>query len=141
MALNSGVVSSAALDARLAGNRTVNEQQHVLPAEVLKSLPRRLALRLNSPDVTRQFDREVMLLIHVWAWRDISGPESKRAWFLDVISEDEKFLKLLLVLCYGGTSSATGFYLAMNLSQLRAFLGSEEQIKSRQTETEGWQLQ
>ncbi|MEI9539924.1 P-loop NTPase fold protein [Enterobacter cancerogenus] len=120
----------------LVGNRTVHEQQHLLPAEALQSLQHRLALRLSSPDVTRQFVREGLLLTHIWAWRDISGPESVRAWFQNQTSEDEKFLNLLLAMRYRGVSSATGFYRALNLSQLTEFLGSEEQIKSRLTKIE-----
>lgn len=120
----------------LAGNRTVHEQQHLLPAEALKSLQHRLALRLSSPDVTRQFVREGLLLTHIWAWRDISGLESVRAWFQDQTSEDEKFLNLLLAMCYRGVSTATGFYKALNLSQLTEFLGSVDEIKIRLTEIE-----
>jgi hypothetical protein len=51
----------------LAGNRTVHEQQHLLPAEALKSLQHRLALRLSFPDVIRQFVRKGLLLTHIWA--------------------------------------------------------------------------
>jgi hypothetical protein len=120
----------------LAGNRTIHEQQHLIPAEALKLLQHRLALRLSSPDVTRQFVREGLLLTHIWAWRDISGLESVRAWFQDQTSEDEKFLNLLLAMRYRGVSSATGFYRALNLSQLTEFLGSEDQIKIRLAEIE-----
>ncbi|UKJ23768.1 KAP family NTPase (plasmid) [Enterobacter mori] len=115
----------------LAGNRTVHEQQHLLSAEVLKSLQHRLALRLNSPDITRQFGQEGLLLTHIWAWRDISGLESVRAWILNENSEDEKFLRLLLALRYRGISSATGYYRALSLTQIAEFTGSEDQIKSR----------
>lgn len=115
----------------LAGNRTVHEQQHLLPAEALKSLQHRLALRLNSPDITRQFVREGLILTHIWAWRDISGLESVRVWFQDETSEDEKFLKLLLAFRYRGVSFATGFYRALSLSQLMEFIGEAEKISCR----------
>lgn len=120
----------------LAGNRTVHEQQHLLSAEVLKSLQQKLALRLNSPDITRQFGQEGLLLTHIWAWRDISGLESVRAWIQNENSEDEKFLRLLLALRYRGISSATGYYRALSLTQIAEFVGSEEQIKNRLTEIE-----
>lgn len=120
----------------LAGNRTVHEQQHLLSAEVLKSLQHRLALRLNSPDITRQFGLEGLLLTHIWAWRDISGLESVRAWILNENSEDEKLLRLLLALRYRGISSATGYYRALSLTQIAEFTGSEDQIKSRLTKIE-----
>ena len=120
----------------LAGNRTVHEQQHLLPAEVLKSLQHRLALRLNSPDITRQFGQEGLLLTHIWAWRDISGLESVRAWIQNENSEDEKFLRLLFALRYRGISSATGYYRALSLTQIAEFTGSEDQIKSRLTKIE-----
>nr|ELA0209310.1 pilA-like protein [Klebsiella aerogenes]ELA0230413.1 pilA-like protein [Klebsiella aerogenes] len=97
----------------LAGNRTVHEQQHLLSAEALKTLQHRLALRLNSPDITSQFCQDGLLLTHIWAWRDISGLESVRAWIQNENLEDEKFLRLLLAPRYGGISSATGYYRAL----------------------------
>ncbi|WP_338628703.1 P-loop NTPase fold protein [Enterobacter sp. JJBC] len=121
----------------LVGNRTVHEQQHLLSAEVLKSLQHRLALRLNSPDITRQFDQEGILLTHIWAWCDISGLESVKAWVQNETAEDEKFLRFLLALRYRGISSATGHYRALSLTQIAEFTGSEEQIKSRLTKIEG----
>lgn len=105
-------------------------------AEGLKSLQHRLALRLNSPDITRQFGQEGLLLTHIWAWCDISGLESVKAWVQNETAEDEKFLRLLLALRYRGISSATGHYRALSLTQIAEFTGSEDQIKIRLTEIE-----
>lgn len=117
----------------LAGNKAAHEQKQFLPREEMRLLQRRLAFRLNTSDITDQFDMEGLLLVHIWAWRDISGMERVRAWIQNEISEDEKFLKLLLALRYRGISSATGYYRALSLTQIAEFTGSEDQIKNRLT--------
>ncbi|EQA1667122.1 KAP family P-loop NTPase fold protein [Enterobacter bugandensis] len=120
----------------LAGNKATHEQKQFLPSEELRPLQRRLAFCLDAPDITCQFARDGLLLTHIWAWRDISGLESVKAWIQGEISEDEKFLRLLLALRYRGISSTTGHYRALSLTQIAEFLGSEDQIKIRLTEIE-----
>lgn len=120
----------------LAGNRATDEQKQFLPLDELRILQRRLAFRLNTHDITGQFGLDGLLLSHVWAWCDISGLESVRAWIQNETSEDEKFLRLLLALRYRGISSATGCYRALSLTQIAEFLGSSDQIKNRLTEIE-----
>ncbi|MHA1066405.1 KAP family P-loop NTPase fold protein [Enterobacter ludwigii] len=120
----------------LAGNRATDEQKQFLPLDELRILQHRLAFRLNTPDITGQFGVDGLLLSHLWAWCDISGLESVRAWIQNETPEDEKFLRLLLSLRYRGISSATGYYRALSLTQIAEFLGSDDQIKNRLTEIE-----
>lgn len=120
----------------LAGNKAADEQKQFLPTDELRLLQRRLAFRLDAPDITGQFGLDGLLLSHIWAWRDISGLESVRAWIQNETAEDEKFLRLLLAMRYRGISSATGYYRALSLTQIAEFTGSEDQIKSRLTKIE-----
>ena len=121
----------------LAGNRAPDEQKQLLPPEELRLLQRRLAFRLDAPDITVQFGLDGLLQSHIWAWCDISGLESVKAWVQNETAEDEKFLRFLLALRYRGISSATGHYRALSLTKIAEFTGSEEQIKSRLTKIEG----
>lgn len=121
----------------LAGNRATDEQKQFLPPEELRLLQRRLAFRLDVPDITGQFGLDGLLQSHIWAWRDISGLESVKAWVQNETAEDEKFLRFLLALRYRGISSVTGHYRALSLTKIAEFTGSEEQIKSRLTKIEG----
>lgn len=77
----------------LAGNRATHEQKQLLPLDELRILQRRLAFRLNTPEITGKFGLDGLLLSHIWAWCDISGLESVRAWIQNETSEDEKFLR------------------------------------------------
>jgi len=120
----------------LAGNKATHEQKQFLPPEELRLVQRRLAFHLEDTDITRQFARDGLFLTYIWAWRDISGLNSVRAWIQSEISEDEKFLRLLLALRYRGISSATGHYRTLSLTQIEEFTAREEQIKNRLVEIE-----
>ncbi|EPV8439218.1 KAP family P-loop NTPase fold protein [Klebsiella variicola] len=115
----------------LAGNRAAHEQKQFMLLEELRLLQRRLAFRLDAPDITGQFDLDGLLLSHIWAWCDISGLESVKAWVQNETVEDEKFLRFLLALRYRGISSATGHYRALSLTQIAEFIGEAEQISHR----------
>lgn len=115
----------------LAGNRATHEQKQFLPLDELRILQRRLAFRLNTPDITGQFERGELFLSYIWAWCDISGLEHVRVWFKETTREDEHFLRLLLALRYRGVSSVTGLYRALSLVQAGEFIGEAEQISRR----------
>lgn len=115
----------------LAGNRATHEQKQFLPLDELRILQRRLAFRLNTPDITGQFEQGELFLSYIWAWCDISGLEHVRVWFKETTREDEHFLRLLLALRYRGVSSVTGLYRALSLVQAGEFIGEAEQISRR----------
>lgn len=115
----------------LAGDRAVSEDERLFTRDEMEALRTLLATRLNGTDIMSQIQPGYPLQSYIWAWRDICGLETVKSWFRNEMQNDESFLNLLLSLRYNGISSATGYYQALGLAQLREFLGEEQMLLSR----------
>lgn len=123
----------------LAGNRERHEQEEWLSHEMIQRLCLDLASRLNSSEITNRLTTMPSLSSYIWAWRDIGGVDAVREWMVSQLQEDQTFLQLLLLLRYKGTSSTSGRYRGLKLSQFSEFLGEEcvLQEKLERIEKEG----
>ncbi|NYA46143.1 NTPase [Serratia fonticola] len=115
----------------LAGNRPEPKHERVLQDEELNSVRHHFSERLNEGELKSLLEQEDELNGFVWAWQDITGPESVMSWLTQHSDSDKAFLKLLLSLRSHIISSATGHYLALNIKEISDMFGGEKVIIER----------
>ncbi|MEQ4763344.1 hypothetical protein [Klebsiella aerogenes] len=106
-------------------------QDKVLGDDELKELSSTAAHWLQNPDNSHTILERAVLSDLVYAWREISSPETLAAWIMSVTCEDEDFLNILLRLRHEGIRSDTGYYLGLSLRNIAEFFGNESDIKER----------
>lgn len=118
----------------LAGNRPAYERDKVLTDSELEILRSTASVWLASPDGNSTLEKLTDLSELVYAWRDISSPETVAEWIRSLTHEDEDFLRVLIQLRYDGTRSAIGSYKGLRLSAIGEFFGGSDHIQKRLSE-------
>lgn len=116
----------------LVGNRVVPEQERVLTDVELNDVRNHFCERIiNDGELKSQLPEERALGGFVWAWHDIAGLESLKAWIVQHCANDEAFLALILSLRSHIISSSRGHYLALKVSDIAHLFGGEEVLLGR----------
>ncbi|WP_285152054.1 KAP family P-loop NTPase fold protein [Serratia ureilytica] len=113
----------------MIGDRTENRQEKWMDLGNLAILKDTLATRLNSPAVIEQLPAGDRLIRYFIVWGHISGNQAVQEWVQS--QGDEAFLNLLLQLRSHGSNRVLGEYRALDLADVKEYLGEPETVEAR----------